>query len=383
MKKRILSLLVDRANYGRMKPVLEHLNANEEVDLEIMISGTMSLSRFGNAEQLVIDDKFKITSRIFMELEGGLPISMTKSLGYSISEYASELSRLRPDFLLVIGDRFEALGAVIAASYLNICVIHIQGGEVSGSIDESARHAITKFSHYHFPATNRSAQYVIKMGEKPSTVFNFGCPSADVAAKTSSILDSQVFDHGVGAKIDPSKPYYLVVFHPVTTEYERSAEAVKNLLSVLIELRHPTIWLWPNIDAGTDLISKELRKYREIEENNWLRLFKNFPPEIYLNILKNSKCALGNSSSFVRDSSFLGTPVVLIGKRQVGREYAENVIISDDTSEQIRMNLFQAIKKGVSNISNLYGEAGSSKKISDKISQLEPYHQKILNYIYE
>lgn len=383
--KKILALLVDRANYGRLKPVLLELNKFEDVDLEIMVSGTMPLERFGKAEKIVASDGLKITSRIYMELEGGNPITMSKSLGLSIIDYTNELNRIKPDFLLLIGDRYEALGAAIAAAYSNICIIHVQGGEVSGSIDESARHAITKFSHYHFPATDRSRDYLVRMGENPQHVFSYGCPSADVAHSISQKLPLDVFNSGVGAPIKPDEPYLFVLYHSVTTDFDNpnNYQAVTNLLEVLEELRYPTVWLWPNIDAGTEEIVKKLRIYRESHENNWLRLFKNFPPEVYLSLLNRALCAIGNSSSFVRDSGHLGTPVVLVGERQIGREASVNVLQSSISKEDLRTSILKQIEKGRYPSSNLYGERGASVKIAEEIRNLEPITKKILHYVIE
>src|SRR5262245_38759934 len=145
---------------------------------------------------------------------------MVKSLGFGVVEFASEFHRLKPDTVLIIGDRYEALAAAIAAAYMNICIVHIQGGEVSGSIDESARHAITKFAHFHFPSTRRSADYVIRMGERPDTILGIGCPSSDIARELDRVLPPEVINRrGAGGVIDVTKPFLLVIFHPTTTEF--------------------------------------------------------------------------------------------------------------------------------------------------------------------
>jgi UDP-hydrolysing UDP-N-acetyl-D-glucosamine 2-epimerase len=382
--RRILALLVDRANYGRLKPVLLELERHSDIDLSIMVAGTMPLERFGEAERVVSQDGFRIDARVYMELEGGNPVTMAKSLGLGIIEFASVLQRLRPEALLVIGDRYEALGAVTAAAFMNICVIHLQGGEVSGSIDESTRHAISKYAHYHFPATKRSADYLVRMGENPSMVFYEGCPSADLAALATESLPKDAFDSGVGAHVDPHQDYLLVIHHPVTTDFGTPIEQeVRDLLSVLETIGMPTIWLWPNIDAGTERIAKELRKYRESHNNNWLRLVKNFPPDLFLKVLKNARCAVGNSSSFVRDSTFFGTPVVLVGNRQVGREYGENLINVSGGKQEIEHAIKKQLSVGRYVPSELYGKPGVSKKIAQKIAQLSEIHKKTLHYVYE
>lgn len=382
--RRILALLVDRANYGRLKPVLLELERHSDIDLSIMVAGTMPLERFGEAERVVSQDGFRIDARIYMELEGGNPLTMAKSLGLGVIEFSSVLQRLKPDALLVIGDRYEALGAVIAAAFMNICVIHLQGGEVSGSIDESTRHAISKYAHYHFPATKRSAEYLVRMGENPASVFYEGCPSADLASNVTEKLPSDAFDSGVGAHVDPQKDYMLVIHHPVTTDFDTPIEQeVRNLLDVLESVGMPTIWLWPNIDAGTERIAKELRKYRESHTNNWLRFVKNFPPDLFLKVLKNARCAVGNSSSFVRDSTYFGTPVVLVGNRQVGREYAENLVNVSGSKEEIERAIKKQLAVGRYAPSELYGKPGVSKAITQTIAKLPAIHKKTLHYVFE
>jgi UDP-hydrolysing UDP-N-acetyl-D-glucosamine 2-epimerase len=305
----------------------------------------------------------------------------SKSLGFAVIEFASEFHRLRPDIVVVIGDRYEAFAATIAASYMNICIAHIQGGEVSGSIDESARHCMTKLSHYHFAATERSAEFIVRMGEDPNKVFFVGCPSGDIALRLDLALTDQVFAPGIGARIDPSQPYLLVVFHPVTTEYGQEKDEALQLIHALAELAMPTVWLWPNIDAGADHVSKAIRSYRENNDAGWMHLIKNFSPETYLKVLGNASCAIGNSSSFVRDSTFFGTPVVLVGDRQLGREIAKNVVIVSSGHEDIADAIRCQIERGRYPVSQLYGQGDASPRIAAKIAEVELYVQKRLSFI--
>jgi UDP-hydrolysing UDP-N-acetyl-D-glucosamine 2-epimerase len=286
--------------------------------------------------------------------------------------------------VLLIGDRYEALSAAIAAAYMNLCIAHIQGGEVSGSIDESARHAISKFSHFHFPSTQRSADYLIQMGEHPDTVLNIGCPSADIAREMDRTLSSEIInERGSGAHIDPTKPYQLVIFHPTTTEFGGEERQMEELLLALHELEQPTVLMWPNIDAGSNHVSKVIRKFREQMKPTWLRTLINLPPVEYLKVLANAACAIGNSSSFVRDASFFGTPVVLVGNRQEGRETDEHVIRVKPAAEEIASAVRHQLLHGPYTASTLYGEGHVSRRIADALAKLKPYIQKRLHYIYE
>ena len=186
--RKVCAVLVDRANYGRLKPVMLAVAAHRALQLQVVAAGTMVLERFGQPVQIVRQDGFPVDAEIYLELEGSTPATMAKSVGFGIVEFASEFQRLKPDLVLLIGDRYEALAAAVAAAYMNICIAHIQGGEVSGSIDESARHAISKLAHFHFPSTRRSAEYLLRMGERPDSILAIGCPSSDIARNMDRLL---------------------------------------------------------------------------------------------------------------------------------------------------------------------------------------------------
>ena len=383
-KRKICVILVDRANYGRMWPVMRAIQQEPELDLQVICTGTMLLERFGKAMDQVKADGFPVDAQVYIELEGSVPATMAKSIGFGVIEFTTELQRLAPDIVLMIGDRYEALAAAISTVYQNFTLAHIQGGEVSGSIDESARHAISKFAHYHFPATQRSAEYLVRMGEDPKTVFNVGCPVGDVIHHLEGPLPPEVFRSGVGADIDVSQPYDLVIFHPVTTQCEEEWAEVNALLEALDTLRHPTVWLWPNIDAGADHISKGLRIYRERHpQNTWLRLLKNLPPEHFHAALKHARLAIGNSSSFVRDSTFMGTPVVLVGNRQEGRETGRNLIQVPSEKNAILEGIRSQAAHGRYPPDTLYGNGDAASAIVKRLLDLPLYRQKRIHYIHD
>lgn len=382
--RKVLVVLVDRANFGRMWPVMKAVQEHPGLQLQVICAGSMVLERFGSAYRIVEEMGFDIDAKIYMELEGSVPISMAKSVGIGIMEFAAEYGRLQPDLLLLIGDRYEALAATIAAAYSNIPVAHIQGGEVSGSIDESARHAISKFSHYHFPSTRRSAEYLMRMGEREDTVFHVGCPCGDFIKQLDLALPSNIFEGGQpGVKVDPSKPYNLVIYHPVTTHFQGEREQVYNLLEALDEVGTPTVWLWPNIDAGADHISKEIRRFVATKKPAWLKVLLNFTPENFQRVLANAACAIGNSSSFVRDSTFTGTPVVLIGDRQIGRETGHNAVVVPPDKGRILDAIRNQLAHGRYEPDSLYGDGQTSERIANKLAEIPLYAQKRLAYIHE
>ena len=380
-RRRICVVLVDRANYGRLKPVMYAIRDHPQLELLTVAAGSLLLERFEQPVQVVRADGFRIDSEIFMELEGSTPGTMAKSVGFGIIEFSTEFQRLRPDFVLIIGDRYEALSAAVAAAFMNIPIVHMQGGEVSGSIDESTRHAITKLAHYHFPATVRSAENLIKMGERRETVLGIGCPSSDIARTLDRTLSSKMFNsHGSGIEIDPAAPYLLVVFHPTTTEFGGERGQMETLLRALDEVRIQTLILWPNIDAGADHISKAIRVFRDGASHPWLRAVTNLTPETYLVILSRAACAIGNSSSFVRDSSYFATPVVLVGNRQSGRETADNAIRVPASLDAISEAVRTQLAHGPYPPSSLYGDGQVSDLVTRTLVEIEPYAQKRLYF---
>lgn len=383
-RRKICVILVDRANYGRLKPVMQAIAVHPELELQVLAAGTMVLERFRQPVQVVREDGFCIDGEIYIELEGSTPVTMAKSVGFGMVEFASEFQRLKPDIILLIGDRYEMLAAAISAAYMNICIVHIQGGEVSGSIDESARHAITKFAHFHFPSTKRSAEYLARMGEHPDTILGTGCPSSDIARKLDLTLSSAVVNvQGSGAEIDVTRPFLLVLFHPTTTEYGGERRQITELLEALDSLQLQTLLLWPNIDAGADHISKTIRVFRDRINPTWLRTLTNLNPENYLKVLANAACAVGNSSSFVRDASFFGTPVVLVGSRQDGREIDEHVMpVAPDASELVAA-IHAQLAHGRYAPSTLYGDGYVAERIAAALARLTPYLQKRLYYIHD
>ena len=382
MKKKIAVVLVNRANYARMKPVMQALKEQPEVEMQTLCAGSMLLDRYGCARNVVEADGFPVESEVYLQLEGSVPITMVKSIGLAVIEFASEFSRMKPDFVLMIGDRYEAMAAAIAAAYQNICLIHLQGGEISGSIDESTRHAITKLAHYHFPATKRAAEYIVAMGEDPATVFPLGCPTSDVVLAASNDLPQDVLGRlGVGTSIDFSKPYLLVLFHPVTTDIGHQEQQMEAVLETVRRLNLQTVLLWPNIDAGSDLVSQAIRRFRENHHEFPLHAYKNLPPDIYIPLLNHAACCIGNSSSFVRETSFLGTPVVLVGSRQDGREWSQSVIRVEPLQPEIEAATRHQLAHGRYPTSHLYGEPGVATRIAAQVSKLTPYAQKQLHYV--
>ncbi len=291
---------------------------------------------------------------------------------------------------VIVGDRFDVLAPTIAAAYMNIPIAHTMGGEVSGTIDESIRHAITKFAHIHFPANDDARERIIKMGERRETVFNVGCPRMDLVRekledfKSTPIDQSEFFAtfKGVGGEFDIEQEKFLLVSqHPVTTEFGNNRIAIEETLYALKELAMPTIMLWPNADAGSDEISKGIRSFREKYQPEWLHLFTNLPFEVYMRLMSLTACLVGNSSSAVREGSFIGTPAVDVGSRQQKRMKGLNLMEVPSERNAVAEAIRQQLTNGRYAGAALYGDGAAGWKIADILAKTEvPNVQKVINY---
>ena len=379
-KRKICVVVNSRANYGRIKSVLREINKSPTLELQLILGASALLHRFGDVQEIVRADGFKISSKVYLIVEGENPTTMAKSTGMAIMELATMFENMKPDIVVTVADRFETMATAVAASYMNIPIAHTQGGEVTGSIDESVRHAVTKLSHIHFAATKKAAKNIIKMGEDPSSVYCTGCPSIDVIADLDLSLPPDIFHRykGVGPDLDASRPYLVVLQHPVTTEYGDGIIQINETLKAVEAIGMQTAWLWPNVDAGSDDIAKGLRKYREKKNPDFIHFYRNFSVEDYARLINNCACIVGNSSSALREGAFLGVPAVNIGTRQARREHGENVIHVNYNSDEIEDAIRRQIKNGRYKKSNLFGEGLAGEQITDILAKVEVNIQKRL-----
>lgn len=363
-KKRICFVLYNRSNYGRLKPILQLAKLNPQIELQIVVSSSGVLSKYGNLRQILKKDKFKVNYFFYSHIEGENNFSMTKSTGLIIIELSSIFKQLSPHIVVTIGDRFETIATATCASYMNIYLAHIQGGELTGSIDEKIRHAVTKLSNLHLVSTKKSKQIVCQMGEDKKNVFNVGCPSVDIIKNLDfkKSVNLKKYGYGIGSRVNLKNKYYVVLLHPNTERKQQNKNIIKNLLKAINNKDIQTVWLWPNIDAGSDIITSEIRKFREIYPNNKINFYKNFETEDYLKLIKKCSCLIGNSSSGIRESSYLGIPVVNIGDRQSNRERGPNVLDCKDNYKSI-LNSINIQENNKFRSSKIYGDGNSSKKI--------------------
>lgn len=385
MPRKVCIVVHSRANYGRIKSVMRAIQEHPELELQLIVGSSALLHRFGPAIDVIRADGFRESAVVHTIVEGETPATMAKSTGLAIIELSTYFDNLKPDVVLTVADRFETLATAVAAAYMNIPLAHTQGGEVTGSIDESVRHAITKLAHLHFPATERAAEFVRRMGEPARSVFMTGCPAIDIVAETDHALPRDIFrNRGSGPELSPDSPFVIVLQHPVTTEYGDSFAQIAETLEAVHPLAQEgmqVVWLWPNVDAGSDDVSRGIRMFREKTGGKNMHFFKNFSPEQYVQLLANSKCIIGNSSSGLREGAFLGTPCVNIGSRQSGRERAANVMDVPYDRKSIAEAIQHQIAHGRYPQSKLVGDGTAGRRIAEILATFEFQIQKKISYV--
>ncbi len=382
--RRISIVVGSRANYSSIKSVMRAVTAHPDLELQLIAAASAVLDRYGSVDKLIEDEGYQIDARVNMLIEGESPVTMAKSTGLGLLELPTIFDQLKPDFVVTVGDRFETMSTAIAAAYMNIPLAHTMGGEVTGTIDESIRHAITKFAHVHFPASRDASERIIRLGEKPEDVHTVGCPRidlvADVLREDTSLPSNGIMTGGVGDPVDLSKPFVIVSQHPVTTEYGEAQDQITETLQAVREVDLPAIVLWPNADAGADDVARGIRKTREQGKAEKMHFFKNLPIDTYVKLMARTACLVGNSSSGIREGAFIGTPVVNIGSRQANRERGHNVIDVGHERQDILKALTHQIGNGRYDSQPVYGDGAAGPRIADILATKTVGAQKTITY---
>ena len=383
-KRKICVVVTARPSYSRIRTALRAIQHHADLELQLVVAASALLDRYGNAIQSIERDGFPIAARVYMVVEGENLVTSAKSTGLGLVELATVFDNLKPDAVVTIADRYETLANAVAAAYMNIPLVHVQGGEVTGSIDEKVRHAVTKLSNLHLVSTTGAAERVRRLGEAPETVVITGCPSidiaADVAARPALDFDPFVKYGGVGPNTDLSRGYLVVMQHPVTTEYEEARHQVEETLYAVKTIGLPVLWFWPNVDAGSDGTSKGIRVFREREKPDNLHLFRNMFPEDFLRLLVHSTAIVGNSSVAIRECSYLGVPAVNVGTRQQGRERGANVIDVEHDRTAITDAIREHGTRGRPGADHLYGDGRAGQRIADCLATAPLTIEKRLTY---
>jgi len=394
-KKKICVFIGSRGNYLILNSILRNIIKSDRLDLILIVGASAILDNYGNVDRKIIQDGFEINERLFMIIEGETLETMAESTGLGIIKLSRILHKYKPDLTLNIADRSEMLAFAIASTYNNIPIIHIQGGEVSGSSDESIRHAITKLSHIHFPANELSKQRLLQMGEDKRYIFNFGCPRIDTIKMLLGNpypieeINTYIKTRGVGDIFDINSNFIIFSQHSVTTEYNQSEQQITNTLKALKEISEEqnihVIGLWPNVDAGSNKISRGIRIFRESKfewqdsnkkYNKNFHFFKYLPFEYYIRLMDKTLCLIGNSSSGIREGAFIGTPVVNIGTRQNNRLRGKNVMDVNYDYKNIKEAIEKQIEHGKYESELIYGDGNTGKRIVEVLESIDVKIQK-------
>jgi UDP-hydrolysing UDP-N-acetyl-D-glucosamine 2-epimerase len=372
--RKICVVVTARPSYSRIKTALLAIQQHPELELQLVVAASALLDRYGAAVRYIENDGFPIAAKVFNVLEGENPAAAAKTTGIGILELSTVFNNLEPDVVVTVADRFETMATAIAAAYMNIPLAHIQGGEVTGNIDEKVRHSITKLADYHFVASENARERVIRMGENPAMVFNTGCPSIDLA-KTIDMPSALHFNPyqkygGVGAAPDLREGYLVVMQHPVTHEYHASRQHVEETLYAVQAWNLPVLWFWPNIDAGADGTSSGIRSFRERFQLPQFHFFKNMEPHDFLQLLQQARVLIGNSSVGIRECSYLGVPVVNIGTRQHRRERGNNVVDVPYDRHAIQQAIQHWLVQPRPEPSAVYGAGNAGEKIAQLLATL-------------
>ncbi len=386
MKKKICVVITARPSYSRVRSLLQGLKNHPDVELQIIAAASFVANKFGEAVKVLREDGFEPDWTLNTLMEADTRFTAAKVTGMQTIELASAFQNMRPDMVVTIADRYETISTAIAASYSNIPLAHVQGGEVTGNIDEKVRHAITKMADIHLVANKDAYDRVIKMGENADRVFDIGCPSIDIAKEVYDDKEGwqnfSPFNNyvGVGQEIDTTAPYVVVMQHPLTTSVDSSRDDILKTLHAVKKLETQAIVMWPNPDSGTEGTSEGIRRFRELEKPENFYFFKNIRPGDFLRMLLKAQCLIGNSSVGIRECAFLGVPVVNIGGRQQDRKRGKNVIDTPHDQQAI----FEAIKTQIDHghypSEPIYGDGKAGEKAADILSKVTPETNKRLTY---
>ncbi len=383
MKKKIkiMAFTGTRADYPRVKKVLEKIKLNKKFELKIVVSGTHVLKEYGNTYKEIIKDGFKIYKKFnIYDSNYDTLYGATKAISNCTKGFAKILRDYNPDVVLITVDRIETLGATIPASIMNFPIAHIQGGEVTGTIDENIRHAVTKLSHIHLVANDDAKKRIIKLGEHKKYVFNVGCPYIDLIKSTKIISKDKLFNK---LKLDVNKKTIILIQHAVTTEYGESKNQILKTIDALKKLdynKYQIFSIYSNADPGSKEIIKQIKKAK-------FNLVKNIVSDDFINLMKYSNLLIGNSSCGIREAPSFKLPVINIGSRQKRRLRAKNVIDVDHKVYQIKKALDYALnnkkfRKILKKVRNPYGDGKASDKIVSilKNLNLNRITNKVINY---
>ena len=382
MNKKICVITGTRANYGRLKPIMKEIINSNKLELSVVVTGMHLIRECGYTVTEIEKDGFIIDAKVDMHLANLNEAGMCKSLGIALLGLTQAIESIKPDVILILGDRDEDLAGAIIGAHMNIPVAHIHGGEVTGTVDEIIRHGITKFSHIHFPATENSKERIIKLGENQDYVYNVCSPGLDSILNREYKTKKDIFKkYGLSMK----KKLIILSQHPVTTEADKSGDQIRKTLEAVKRIGEQVILIYPNSDAGSRKIVDVIKEYEKLE---FINSYMNIPFEDFLNLLKYTDVMVGNSSSGIMEAPSFKVPVVNVGTRQNGRECSTNLLNVSYNEEEIYMAIHKSLYdesyiNEVNKCINPYGDGKTGKRIVEILESLTISRnlvQKRINY---
>lgn len=368
-KRKVLYISGTRADYGLMRRTLFCIKSTQNLEIEIVATGMHLMPEFGKTLTEIEKDKFQI-HRINVVYDKDNKDSMSMFLGKFVQALTNKIRRINPDIILLLGDRAEMLGGAIVGVYLTIPVVHIHGGEVTSTVDEFARHAVTKLSHLHLVASDESRQRIIRMGEEPWRVRVVGAPGLDSIRNEKVISKTELFKK---FHLCTNEPLLVLIQHSNTLELGEAIKQINETMEAVSKLKYQTVVIYPNADAGGREMIKQIDKYQHLP---FIRTVKSLPHADYINLLRHASGLVGNSSSGIIEAPYFKLPVVNIGTRQNNRERAKNIIdVRYDKKEimaGIRKALFDEVfKKKVRKGENPYGKRRTGERIASILSRMK------------
>jgi UDP-hydrolysing UDP-N-acetyl-D-glucosamine 2-epimerase len=371
-RRRVAVMVTNRANYGRVKSVLLSIRESPKLDLQLVVAAPMRTDDSEPLEKRIQEDGFPLAGCIRLITDCSNSVEMTRTTASMITELSTSFLTLHPDIVMALGDRYEVLAVAIAAAYLGVPLAHLQGGELSGSIDEKVRHAVTKLSDIHFVSNSNARARLLAMGESPNSVYVTGCPSMDIALplRRNREMPIRIIAHYFSRLDHPNleKPYLVFIQHPVTSQQGQFLQQVWGSLQAIAKCGMQTLMFLPNVDPGADEILSVLSPLRASDKAHWLYICSDMPPELFLRVVANSKCVVGNSSVSIRECSFLGVPAVNIGIRQRNRDRGPNVLDVPHDPTEILSAIQHQLMVGTYPTSDLYGDGHAGPRIARILS---------------
>lgn len=378
--KKVLAVTGIRSEYFILQPIFEELIKRKDIELKVVVTGTHLSPVHGNTYKFIEKDGYdtiKLESLISSDSLSG----RCKSIGIQIMGLTDIITREKPDWLMVLGDREESITTATVGTYLNIPVAHICGGDrVVGNIDDSVRHAVTKLAHLHFPTTIQNGERILKMGEEPWRVHVVGNPALDSIRKQPDLSYEYINDK-LNTNLSEENPFILLIKHPLSSEIEEAEYQMRVTMQAVAELGFSTIITYPNSDAGGYEMIKVIKEFER--KYNFIKAFETLPRDIFVNLQRRAALLLGNSSSGLLEAPFLKLPVVNVGNRQKQRQHAENIIFVPHEKEKIKEAVKTAIfnmnfKQICDNCTNPYGDGYSGERIAKIIDETE-INDKLIN----